>query len=191
MSRAKTRVPYVTAYSDEEFDTGFDIDLAQGSAGPRLRYPNPRHEDWMFDVLWPRQAPHLDGHPIFQQMHPLRQRECMLERRCQVCRQSALSPLGRLSWLLPGQVTSGLVCVSKPPVCVPCISDARNRCPHLHDAQTYTSSDYVPRGVVGLVLLSADPDFHEVSFADTSVLAVTLAMALIVRVPDLLPVPLP
>lgn len=185
----KLRAPYVTAYSDEEFDLGFGF--ADGSGGPRLTYQDPRADDWMFNVLWPRQAPHVDGRPIYRQMHPLRQRECMLQRRCQVCRRSTLTPAGNLTWLLPGTVTSGLVCLSKPPVCVPCISDARGSCPHLRDAHTYISSDYEPRGIVGLVLTGFDPDFHEVSLADTESLAVSLAMALIVRVRDLTPVRLP
>ena len=139
-----------------------------------------------FGVLWPRQAAHVDGRPIFRQMHPLRQRECMLERRCQVCGRSAISSSGMLSWLLPGRPRRGLVCVSKPPVCGNCIPEVLDRCPHLHDVRVYTSSDYEPRGVVGLVMAGqGDPDFHEVPLTNGAALAVTLAMALIVRIPDL------
>ncbi|MEV6156043.1 hypothetical protein AB0L53_37440 [Nonomuraea sp. NPDC052129] len=191
MTTVAARVPYVVAYEVETVA----LDLAVihdvwALSGRRLSYADPRADDWHLSVLWARQKCDRRGKVNYKEMHTLRQRACMLHRLCQVCEGPALDPgTGRLSWVFHNKTHAASGHLSKPPTCVRCIPEALDACPHLqHQAHVYTSPDYKPWGVKGIVVPpSGPPTLQDVSLTDRHTLEYTLARALIVHVSDLRP----
>ena len=189
MTPTTAAVPYVIAYIGE----GVALNLASladvwALRGRRLSYTDPAASDWSMGVLWARQKWQQQGDANYREMHTLRQRECMLDRLCQVCRGPAMNPgTGRLSWVFHEEVRAASGRLSKPPTCMGCIPEARVACPHLQrEAHVYTSADYQPWGVKGIVFSPGEePVRKDVSLADFYALEWTLARALVVHVQDL------
>ncbi|RKN37800.1 hypothetical protein [Streptomyces hoynatensis] len=131
-------VPYVVKWSGEDVTAGGALTLRPGGEGLAYREERAGDRD-RHGVLWARvgEAPG-SGRPDFRVMHPARQRQCMGERRCQVCGGPA--DRNGKGWLFalrrpePGEEAAGwpegLLCM-KPPVCEPCAHLAVQHCPHL------------------------------------------------------------
>ncbi|MBT2231691.1 hypothetical protein [Nonomuraea sp. NEAU-A123] len=201
MAAADVQVPYITPHSAEKVDLGVVFARYNGATdGRRLSYPDPNDDDWQMGVLWARQEDHRRGAPLWDQVHSLRQRECMLNELCQVCRETAREPSsGRLWWVFPRAVPVASMYVTKPATCAGCIPKAIAFCPRLRiEAHIYTSNGvYEPYGVLGdVVTLSTDgatglsrnqdvplDAFHRLEY--------TLARALTVHVRDLRREPIP
>ncbi|MFI7154019.1 hypothetical protein ACIBO2_54670 [Nonomuraea sp. NPDC050022] len=190
MTSTALRVPHVVAYSEETVSLALTVLVdAWALSGRRLSYIDPAASDWGLGVLWARQQSHRLGRPQYDELHTLRQRECMLHRLCQVCAKPALDPdTGRLSWVFHETVHAASGHLSKPPTCLRCIPGARAACPRLRqEAHVYTSPDYKPWGVKGIVFSSGCPARQDVPLTDHATLEFTLARALIVHVSDLRP----
>ncbi|MFG1966319.1 hypothetical protein [Nonomuraea sp. NPDC049028] len=199
--RSAVTAPYITPHDAEKID--FRVVLARYDGATdrrRLSYPEPVESDWQMGVLWARQEDHRHGAPLWDQVHTLRQRDCMLNELCQVCGESAREPYsGRLWWVFPRGVPVASMYVTKPATCVRCIPKAIASCPRLRvEAHVYTSGGaYEPYGVLGdVVTLSGDgaralcrnkdvplDAFHRLEY--------TLARALTVHVRDLRREPIP
>ncbi|MEU7741957.1 hypothetical protein [Nonomuraea sp. NPDC049158] len=185
MTTTTVRAPYVVAYEVETVA----LDLAVihdvwALNGRRLSYIDPVASDWSMGVLWARQKCDRRGKVNYKEMHTLRQRTCMLHRLCQVCEGPALDPsTGRLSWVFHEELPATSGRLSKPPTCLRCIPEALAACPHLQlDAHVYTSPDYEPWGVKGVVFsTSGRPAFQDIPLTDLPTLELTLARALIVH----------
>ncbi|MEU7837877.1 hypothetical protein [Nonomuraea sp. NPDC049129] len=191
MTTTALRVPYVIAYSEETVSLNLAvIHDVWALSGRRLSYADPAASDWVMGVLWARQKCARRGEVNYKEMHTIRQRECMLHRLCQVCEDPAMDPgTGRLSWVFHEELPATSGRLSKPPTCLRCIPEARTACPYLQrEAHVYTSPDYEPWGVKGLVFsASGRPAFQDVPLIDLSTLEFTFARALIVHVSNLLP----
>ncbi|WP_433511334.1 hypothetical protein ACQP2T_47060 [Nonomuraea sp. CA-143628] len=191
MTTTAIRVPYVVAYEVETVSLNLAvIHDVWALNGRRLSYADPAASDWVMGVLWARQKCDRRGKVNYKEMHTLRQRECMLHRLCQVCEGSAMDPgTGRLSWVFHEELPAASGRLSKPPTCLRCIPEARAACPHLQrEAHVYTSPDYEPWGVKGIVFsASGRPTLQDVPLTDLHTLEFTLARALIVHVSNLLP----
>ncbi|WP_147450748.1 hypothetical protein [Streptomyces hoynatensis] len=131
-------VPWVTRWSGEPVLAGGPLTLRPDRQGLAYRDERAGERD-RHGVLWARvgQAPG-SGRPDYRVMHPVRQRQAMLERRCQVC--SGPADRNAKGWLfavrrpeaaedMPGW-PEGLLC-TKPPVCRPCARLAARHCPYL------------------------------------------------------------
>ncbi|MEU7828340.1 MULTISPECIES: hypothetical protein [unclassified Nonomuraea] len=183
--------PYVVAYEVETVALNLAvIHDVWALSGRRLSYADPAASDWVMGVLWARQKCDRRGKVNYEEMHTLRQRECMLYRLCQVCEGPAINPgTGRLSWVFHEEVPAASGRLSKPPTCLRCIPKARITCPYLQcEAHVYTSPDYEPWGVKGTVFSASGwPTLQDVPLTDLCTLEFTLARALIVHVSNLLP----
>jgi hypothetical protein len=194
MTPTTMRVPYVVAYSEETVALNFAvIHDVWALTGRRLSYTDPAAGDWDLSVLWARQQSHRRGRVLYDEMHTLRQKECMQHRLCQVCAGPALNPgTGRLTWMFHKEVHAASGRLSKPPTCPRCAPEARAACPRLQrEAHVYTSPDYELWGVKGLVVSSGGPTRQDVPFTDLVRLEYTLARALVVHVSDLRREPAP
>ncbi|MEU7278702.1 hypothetical protein AB0A69_07920 [Streptomyces sp. NPDC045431] len=134
-------VPYITLREGEENapdNLVIDLDIPKW---PRLRYldETPLDRDPR-GVLWGRCSQTIrsatnmpTGQPRWKFVHPSRQRETMLELRCQVCVQPAKTPLGWIFMAGPQELgsESDLVITVQPPVCAKHVRPAALLCPHL------------------------------------------------------------
>ena len=190
MIAAQSVVPYVTAYSEES--VALNLVLVRDTwsvSGWRLTYTDPADGDRDMGVLWARQKTLRRGRVMHDEMHTLRQRECMLGRLCQVCQGPALNPdTGRLAWVFHVEPTANSGRLSKPPICPGCLPEAINVCPKLRrEAHVYSSGDYVVWGVKGLCVSPSgrEPVWRDVPRNDLHTLGYTLARALVVHVSGL------
>ncbi|MEU4224394.1 hypothetical protein AB0F17_08875 [Nonomuraea sp. NPDC026600] len=188
-------VPYLAPRSAEKIDLKVVLARYDGATdGRRLSYPDPVEDDWQMGVLWARQEGHRHGTPLWDQVHTLRQRECMLNALCQVCGGTALdASSGRLRWVFPRPAPSASLYATKPATCFGCIPQAIRSCPRLRtEAHVYTSGgEYEPYGVLGDVV-TLNPDgaprltlSQDVPLDAFHRLEYTLARALTVHVRDL------
>lgn len=189
-------VPYVAAHAEESIATNLTfVRDVWSQSGMRLSYTDPRASDWDMSVLWARQLTHRRGKVQFDEMHTLRQRECMLGRLCQVCRGPASDPgTGRLTWVFHAEPPAVSGRLSKPPICRDCLPEAIAACPKLsREAHVYSSGDYDVWGVKGLVVSPSDREAkrQDVPLRDLCVLEFTLARALVVYVQDMRREPAP
>ncbi|KAB8165788.1 hypothetical protein FH609_015400 [Streptomyces sp. 3MP-14] len=139
--RPQLPVPYVVSWSAER--SGAGERLCVRSNGEGLGYRDERAEDRdHHGVLWARSADGCgEGRPVFPAMHPLRQREAMFNRLCQVCAKPASRTSDGVLFLNqreaegdgeePDHWEGALT--TKPPVCLPCAALAVRLCPHLTD----------------------------------------------------------
>ncbi|WP_320777704.1 hypothetical protein [Streptomyces sp. CRN 30] len=144
-----------------------------------LGYVDERREDRdLRGVLWARCGQNplnrrgmLTGEPRWLEMHPLRQRECMLRLRCQVCVRPAKTPLGWV-FLAPPDWTSPhrtLEITHQPPVCARHIRPSVTFCPALDGhprvylvqrAPLYGVEGYLyGYGADGIDVVADTPDF--------------------------------
>lgn len=150
------RVPWVTRWTGDASPQPFQLvssaDLPD--LPPFVSYPDPRPGDWdNHGILWQREANSPTGEPEFSQVSTIRQRRCMLERRCQVCGDEI--PEGPITWVMlriqANVRDDGSVTTVSPPTCAPCIPIAMRLCPALRsqDYVTYQVEAYQPWGVMG------------------------------------------
>jgi len=124
-------VPWITLWSGEVVSPQSTfVDLGVD----RLRYSDPQDDDTFMDVLWRRELNRQgSGGPIWGQVHARRQRQAMLEHRCQVCGEAL--PSTNVPWLMPRAEWDNnlpqLSCTNNPPTCERCWPIAAARCPHL------------------------------------------------------------
>lgn len=199
MTSTAVQAPYITPYSEESIN--YDLALARHAGatdGWRLSYPDPAADDWLLGALWARHENHRRGHPLFDQIHIRRQRECMLGQLCQVCQQTAWDPTsGRLWWVFPREVPAADMYLTKPPACVGCVGKAISACPLLRrEAYVYTSGDYEPYGVLGDVFSLSGGQVRiergqDIPLDAFHTLEYTLARALTVHVQDMRREPAP
>ena len=187
---AQAVVPYVIAFSEESVAVNLTfIRDTWALSGWRLSYTDPMASDWAMGALWARQQTVRRGSVQYDEMHTLRQRECMLGRLCQVCQSPALDPgTGRLAWVFHAEppATSGRL--SKPPICRDCLPEVITACPRLRrEAHVYTSGDYRVWGVKGVIVshFGCETVLRDVPQDDLRTLESTLARALVVHVSDL------
>ncbi|MFD3729625.1 hypothetical protein [Streptomyces sp. NPDC058671] len=140
------RVPYVARWTGEK-----DISPAVVGAGGVLRYAAPIADAacrWQ-NALWRRLARAQGmGEPIFEALHPVRQRTAMWEQRCQVCGQSVAeeaAAMGGALYLGGTDASSGTEDpmaegerTENPPLHLACAWESVRRCRHL--LQGYTAA---------------------------------------------------
>ncbi|MFE1907406.1 hypothetical protein ACFW96_27585 [Streptomyces gardneri] len=138
------RVPYVARWTGEE-----DISPAIVNAGGALRYTEPIADAacrWQ-NALWRRLARAQGmGEPIFEALHPVRQRIAMWEQRCQVCGQSVAeeaAAMGGALYLGGMDVESGTQDpmaegerTENPPLHLACAWESVSHCRHLLEGYT-------------------------------------------------------
>ncbi|MEU4223921.1 hypothetical protein AB0F17_06485 [Nonomuraea sp. NPDC026600] len=191
---AQAVVPYVTAFSEENVAVNLTVIRDTWSlSGWRLSYTDPVASDWNMGVLWARQKTLRRGSVQYDEMHTLRQRECMLGRLCQVCQGPASDPgTGRLAWVFHAEPPAVSGRLSKPPICRNCLPEAITACPYLRrEAHVYTSGDYHVWGVKGVSPFGGETVLRDVPQNDLHTLESTLARALVVHVSDLRREPIP
>ncbi|WP_433891806.1 hypothetical protein [Streptomyces sp. CA-111067] len=153
-------VPFAASWSGEHPDNDQLHVRTDHKGVPGLAFRDERPEDRdRHGVLWARMswAPGT-GKPQFAQMHPLRQRDAMLLKLCQVCGKPA--DRTREGWLFleargphtaglpdPGDPYQGFT--PKPPVCSGCAILAARMCPHLGDPIAFRSRKPLIAGVFG------------------------------------------
>lgn len=189
MTSTTVEVPYVVAYSEEKVALNLAvIHDVWALSGRRLCYSDPAPSDWDLGVLWARQETHRGGKVRYDEMHTLRQKECMLGRLCQVCREPAMDPrTGRLTWVFHAEPPALSGRLSKPPICRACLPETIDACPRLRqEAHVYSSGDYNVWGVKGLVVFPGrEATRRDVPLGDLYMLEFTLAQALVVHVTEL------
>lgn len=147
-------IPYIAGWSAE---TSTTPRIVRRGAGIGYADETPYDRD-SHGVLWVRTAvlpPARRGRPRLGEVHALRQRRCMLDMLCQVCRTPPLSPDGPYLFLVAGgRVREGEVTAS-PPVYLPCARLSAQACPHLRRGHEAVWVTHAPAwGVAGI---SYDP----------------------------------
>jgi hypothetical protein len=154
-------VPYVTSWSEEKKvrakvveRPGIGIAFAEETVYDRDRE----------GVLWASKTlRHGKGRPEFGVVHGLRQRHAMRRLLCQVCAQPADRNEDGALWLLPGyyQEAEGWpenYDLAEPPICLPCVPIATQRCPALRKGYLGIRARNAPIcGVRGLVYQPGPP----------------------------------
>jgi hypothetical protein len=134
-------VPYITLWSREQ-ELTLRLEKRHGPHGAFLGHvdEDPYDRDTN-GALWARYSlAHGKGSAQFKFVHPLRQRNAMLRRLCQVCGTPVLdTDHERELFVLKGighrQITDGDI-TSAPPVCKQCAPIAVRDCPHLKTSHT-------------------------------------------------------
>lgn len=129
MTRTLKPKPWITPTDLEQFDGTF------GFNGHEVMIPGVERD--ADGVLWQPMGEDLDleGAVRWKDMHTGRQRQAMLEGRCQVCGQLVDRPT---SWLIPGLEARAYkpngrpFTTASPPTCEICISIAKEHCPNLN-----------------------------------------------------------
>ncbi|MFE0764162.1 hypothetical protein [Streptomyces smyrnaeus] len=129
-------VPFIAGRSEEESYIG-PLTLLPGRTGLAYTDETPYDRD-SFGALWvraPLRPKARRGKPRLERVHAFRQRRCMLDMRCQVCRQSPPAPDGPHLFLMRdvGRPVEEGERTTSPPVCVPCAVIAVQVCPPLRD----------------------------------------------------------
>ncbi|NML55373.1 hypothetical protein HHL19_16515 [Streptomyces sp. R302] len=138
------RVPHVVRWTGEE-----DISPAVVNAGGVLRYVDPIVDAacrWQ-GTLWRRHArAQGKGTPIFEALHPVRQRRAMWEQLCQVCDGPTLAEAARHGgalYLVGASDDSGTVepiqegeRTENPPVHIACAWESVGHCRYLLEGYT-------------------------------------------------------
>jgi hypothetical protein len=153
-------VPYITSREGEEPDLLSSLRALHGPDGDlQLGYWDELREDRdLRGVLWGRCSQTIGagglptGRPRWRMVHPSRQRETMLQLRCQVCARSARTRHGVIFLAGPGEVRSedAVVRTAQPPVCLEHARLAAEQCPHLAGRPTVLLVHSAPLyGVIG------------------------------------------
>lgn len=198
-------VPYVLAYSEEAVPQRLEFAYAAEAGGPRLTYADPRPGDWINGVLRARVRTNRRGTVRWTKLNTRRQWECIGNGLCQVCKQPAADPGGRIPWLLTGKVYQPIgedgYGTSAPPTCRACIPPSLQHCPQLDPGKVPivgTASYAEPAGVLG-ALFRHGPGGVAIPFKDGlfvgwdefARLTRVLAKLAVVRLHDFRPEPVP
>ncbi|MFE3124338.1 hypothetical protein ACFXHD_13065 [Streptomyces hydrogenans] len=157
------RVPYVAAWTGEK-----DISPAVTTAAGALRYVDPVVDSacrWQ-GALWRRlMRAQGEGEPVFEALHPVRQRRAMWEQLCQVCGVSVAEEAAEMGGALylggaDGPVGADPIAdgerTENPPLHIACAWESVRHCRHL--LAGYTAARVVePRqwGVAGTLHAAA------------------------------------
>jgi hypothetical protein len=146
-------VPYVATWTGEQALTTGII----GLGGQGIGYADETSVDRDRDgVLWIRMSLRPGhGRPLYNQMHPLRQRRAMHRLLCQVCAGPADQTEDGHLWLLTDhrQDWAGWPEGSAnpfPPVCLACAHLSAQLCPPLRRGFVAVRAHSEPHGVVGV-----------------------------------------
>lgn len=127
-------VPWITRWTSEVCTPGPRLIVEGTPAGIRLSFENEQPEDRIEGILYLREnnSPGV-GEPMWKDIHTHRQRQCMVEGRCQVCGQIIEPPI---PWLLSptGSVITrqgSRIITDTAPTCGGCLETAKKHCPHL------------------------------------------------------------
>lgn len=133
-------IPFITQREGEEAAPA-NLLILQHSSGPRLYYRDEDPRDRPIrGVLWARcwfnpvdDRGMPTGEPQWKLMHPYRQMMTMQTLRCQVCTESARTPLGFIFLAGPKDEdpTQPTIFTNQPPVCAKHVRAASALCPHL------------------------------------------------------------
>jgi hypothetical protein len=154
-------IPYVALREGEQPALASHLQVRPDGRG--LTYRTEHLADrFRHGVLWARcsgpvRGDRLTGRPIFDQMHPRRQRRAMTSLLCQVCTQPAdRNELGLLFLTVPPGPDDGRgwpegMRTDQPPVCLAHAEAARKHCRPLvkEGAVAVRVTDPVPYGVKG------------------------------------------
>ncbi|MFI8294086.1 hypothetical protein ACIGBL_33650 [Streptomyces sp. NPDC085614] len=123
-------VPYIVPWTGEQDITptvvprGFGIGFLDDDL-------NVQYRD-TYGALWTQRALGRGrGEPLFQNVHPLRQRRAMLHMLCQVCGQPAEDDNRGTLFLIGARAAAQIERTAHPPLCPPCAQRAVSLCPHL------------------------------------------------------------
>ncbi|MFI8194381.1 hypothetical protein ACIF8T_37615 [Streptomyces sp. NPDC085946] len=126
--------PFITAWSGEQPQQRTVVYAGRGG----IAFADERPEDRdQYGVLWNGRAMAPGtGHPLYGDVHPLRQRHAMQHLLCQVCGGPADRDERGALWLLEDNRSDWTGCpndllTTHPPLCLPCASTAVTQCPHL------------------------------------------------------------
>ncbi|MFF4283005.1 hypothetical protein ACFY0Z_30010 [Streptomyces kronopolitis] len=127
------RAPFVAVWTDERAVLAKDLVLKRNGKGITWKDGETPQDRDRFGALWARLEGHQGaGTPVFDEMAPIRQRDCFLHRRCQVCRKPASqTDKGQLFLRTTDDPGPEKARVTQPPVCLPCAADSTRRCKHL------------------------------------------------------------
>jgi hypothetical protein len=121
-----------------------------GESVPTLVCDNDSQMRDRHGILWMHLSARIgSGQAQFAQLHPIRQRRAIDERRCQICGQRIS---GQLTFLLPDSwLGAPTVETFHPPVCERCAPMAMRLCPHVHGNtfQLVAVEQSMPVAVVG------------------------------------------
>ena len=147
-------IPWVATWTSEassarwprSFDEALD---AKGSAVDDHELVEDAERYWPIAsrTVWEMGGTQGEGEPIFNRLHPARQRQAMLEGRCSVCGQLTPAP-----WTFLGNVADDgrTPAFREPPLCERCLPRALAACPglrrHLAEGQlsAVTVTGYMP-----------------------------------------------
>jgi hypothetical protein len=131
---ASTTVPFITAWSGEQHVEPLVVYRLLGGIGYSGEQPQDRDSR---GVLWLRRhAARGSGRPLYGDVHPGRQRLAMERLLCQVCGEPTDTDERGVLWLLEDARTDwegwpNELLTTHPPICRPCVSTARQECPHM------------------------------------------------------------
>lgn len=153
-------VPYVAALSSDLPPVEDDLCVEVPRNGvPHIAYMKPRPGDRdAHGNLWGRVTRVPGGRILFEQMDPVRQRQCMEGLLCQVCARPAEREGGTLfiEWQHADDRSMQLnrIRTDMPPLCPPCAALSLRHCSFLRRDQTVVLlrvRKSVPCGVAGTV----------------------------------------
>jgi hypothetical protein len=136
-------VPYIAAWSDEKRLPGIVASSPMG----RVRYVDESEGDRDGNgVLWVRHEDQRGaGRPVFDEVHPLRQRHAMENLLCQVCAEEPDCNADGVLWVMVDNRDDwprwpNRMVTYDAPVCVPCARIASRSCPALRNRKVLIRS---------------------------------------------------
>lgn len=149
-------IPHITPLKGEEILPWSSLIIRPDGRGIGYRHELPDDRD-KFGVLWQRLTPRPTSRPIplFNQVHPARARDAMLQMRCQVClKDPSRTRAGTLFIIQPEKGRDmrfwpDTEYTIHPPTCLPCTQQALIHCPFVRDAKALRVKNPRPWGVFG------------------------------------------
>ncbi|HEX5114069.1 MAG TPA: hypothetical protein VFW65_02615 [Pseudonocardiaceae bacterium] len=173
-------VPYVGSWTGERMRPTRVIERPGGGGIGFADETILDRDEW--GVLWTRFAGRVGaGKPLFQKLHPVRQRRAMRRLLCQVCTEPADSTDDGTLWLVPGGEVGNSAgwpegaATIHPPLCSSCARLSVRMCPALRQHYLALRARSRLHGVNGVHFraghphpqpASSDSDEYAVSFDD-------------------------
>nr|WTA00457.1 hypothetical protein OH820_15280 [Streptomyces sp. NBC_00857] len=156
-------MPYISARQGEEPESASQLVVNGGRVGIQYRTETTGDRD-LRGVLWARVSQNIEngkptGAPRWSDVHPSRQRECMLYLKCQVCARPADRTNAGYLFLatapaFPGFLSPGWAEgyeTAQPPLCLADARKAVAQCPRLADSHVVLRAARVRlHGVIGM-----------------------------------------
>lgn len=131
-------VPYIAARSDEVGGAESELTVRRDGRGLCYRQEEADDRDVCGALYGRVSISDGSGRPVFRDVHPRRQRECMEGLLCQVCARPASTTRGGTLFLArrrePEEMRAGWPedsLTAQPPLCVPCARVSVERCHYL------------------------------------------------------------